>query len=149
MSNLLKNKEDIIKWLDRNKIENYTLIENTEYGYVVDVEGYVDLSNKKLLRIEVKFNKIKGSFYCNRNQLETLEGAPLAVGGIFDCSYNKLTSLDGAPLEVGRNFFCHKNPQLGEYQNMTNFNEIKALLEKDKLSHHLIIPEIKSIINKL
>ena len=191
MSNLFNKKKDIINWLEKYEVKNYTLIKDREYGYVVDVEGYVNLYDKKLSKIKVKFNHIQGhflcglnklqslegapnivdgNFYCEHNQIISLEGSPKEVFGNFYCSYNKLTSLQGspqiikgnfvcnnnqlnslkgAPQEVGKKFYCHNNPQLGIYQKMTNFNEIKTLLEKDNLSNNLIIPEIHSIIHKL
>lgn len=54
----LKNKEEIIAWLDRYKVENYTLIEDAQYGFVVDVARSVDLKNKKLSMITIKFNVV-------------------------------------------------------------------------------------------
>ena len=46
---------------------------------------------------------------CYRNQLTSLEGAPLKVGWNFSCPYNQLTSLKGAPEKVGWNFYCSYN----------------------------------------
>ena len=50
-----------------------------------------------------------GDFYCSRNWLTSLEGAPSHVVGDFYCSHNKLTSLDGAPSHVGNDFYCYSN----------------------------------------
>ena len=149
MSNLLKNKKDIIKWLETYNIENYTLIEDNQYGYLVDVDDSIDLSQKSLKKIEVKFNHIKGDFNCSHNELISLIGAPQIVDGYFDCSNNKLKNLGGLPNIVDDFLYCVKNPQLGIYQNMTTLNEIKITLEKENLSKNLIIPEINSIIHKL
>src|SRR6476646_11119591 len=109
MSHLLKNKRKIINWLEKYYITNYTLIEDTEYGYIVDVDGDVDISGKNLAKIEVKFNEINGSFYMNNNKLTSLEGAPKIVSGNFFCSHNKLTSLEGAPKMVSGDFVCYNN----------------------------------------
>jgi hypothetical protein len=49
-----------------------------------------------------------GTFYCNSNQLTSLEGAPSSVGGFY-CSNNQLTSLEGAPSSVGGTFYCSRN----------------------------------------
>jgi len=98
---------------------------------LVDVEGDFDCSYEKLKDLKgVRFGKVSGRFYCKKNELTSLEGAPQEVGWSFDCqnnsltslagspqevggsfvcSYNKLTSLKGAPQEVGRDFICHDN----------------------------------------
>ena len=77
---------------------------------LVDVEGDFDCSSERLKTLSgVKFGKVSGYFYCQRNKLTSLEGAPQEVGGDFDCSNNQLTSLEGAPQEVGRNFYCSYN----------------------------------------
>jgi len=77
---------------------------------LVDVEGDFDCSEKgaKTLR-GVKFGKISGDFYCFRNNLTSLEGAPQEVGGGFSCSGNNLTSLEGGPQKVGGPFRCSGN----------------------------------------
>jgi hypothetical protein len=111
-------------------IENWTI--NNEG--LVDVDGSVDLSNKRLAKIPINFGRVEGDFYCDfycpnnglttlkgaprevggyfhcgYNQLTTLEGAPSRVGGDFSCSSNQLTTLEGAPREVGGDFYCHNN----------------------------------------
>ena len=75
----------------------------------IDVRGDVHLSNKGLSKLPLKFNLVYGSFYCDGNQLTTLEGAPRTVGGDFSCSYNQLSNLEGAPISVGGGFSCSHN----------------------------------------
>jgi hypothetical protein len=75
----------------------------------VDVNGDVNLFNHKLSKIPLKFGRVTGSFYCQRNKLTTLEGCPKVVGGSFYCHNNKLTSLLGCPGEVPGSFWCYKN----------------------------------------
>jgi len=53
--------------------------------------------------------QVEGNFYCDGNQLTSLQGAPQTVGFDFDCSNNQLTSLQGAPQTVGGNFICNDN----------------------------------------
>jgi len=48
MDQLLKNKSDIIQWLQSMGVSDYTLKIDDQYGFVVDVEGDVDLSDKDL-----------------------------------------------------------------------------------------------------
>jgi len=86
-------------------IENYTI--NSDGS--VDVDGDVDLSNKNLTKLPIKFRNVRGYFYCSTNQLTSLEGCPQSVGGAFSCHSNKLTSLEGCPKSVGGNFYCKDN----------------------------------------
>jgi len=52
---------------------------------------------------------VNGGFYCDYNQLKTLDGAPQTVGGDFSCAHSQLKTLDGAPRTVGGNFLCAHN----------------------------------------
>ncbi|MHA1883076.1 MAG: hypothetical protein ACTSUO_08530 [Candidatus Thorarchaeota archaeon] len=72
-------------------------------------EGNVDLSDLGLKKLPVKFKRVDGNFYCDHNQLTSLDGAPEYVGGNFFCSHNRLTTLKGAPEYVGRCFYCNHN----------------------------------------
>ena len=75
----------------------------------IDVNGDVNLNNKKLAKIPFKFRNVSGGFYCHRNRLTSLEGSPNTVGGGFYCYYNQLTTLEYAPNTVGGNFLCYDN----------------------------------------
>ena len=100
-----KTKEETKDWLDEVSIGKYTINDDL----TVDVDGDVDLNNKKLEKIPVKFKSIGGYFNCGSNQLTSLEGCPKSVGGHFNCNSNKLTSLDGSPESVGGHFYCNSN----------------------------------------
>jgi hypothetical protein len=76
---------------------------------LVDVDGDVDLYNKKLTKLPLKFGVVSGYFDCADNQLTTLEGSPSWVGGYFDCADNQLTTLEGSPSWVGGYFDCYSN----------------------------------------
>ena len=54
----------------------------TENGW--DCKENLDLSNLGLVVLPTIL-KVGGSFWCNGNQLTTLEGAPKEVGGHFYC----------------------------------------------------------------
>jgi hypothetical protein len=75
----------------------------------IDVSGDVNLSNRNLTRIPIKFRDVSGNFSCYRNNLTSLEFAPQSVGGDFSCSRNNLTSLEFAPQSVGGDFYCYMN----------------------------------------
>ena len=99
------NEQEIINICKEYNIENYSI--NPDGS--IDVDGNVDLSYMKLVKIPLKFNKITGVFVCCGNQLTSLEGCPKEVGGGFYCYGNQLTSLEGCPKEVGGGFNCSDN----------------------------------------
>ena len=99
------NKEEIISWLSKYEITNYTIHDNL----VVDVHKNVLLNSKNLTSLPFQFGIIKGSFYCHHNQLTSLEHCPKIVHGYFACYNNKLTSLDHCPKVVQDSFWCDEH----------------------------------------
>jgi len=97
-----------IKWLDEcTRFGNWTL--NPQTG-LVDVSGDFDCSSQNLTDFKgVRFGVVTEHFYCSRNKLTSLEGAPQEVGVDFNCSSNELTYLKDAPQEVGGDFDCSSN----------------------------------------
>jgi hypothetical protein len=76
----------------------------------VDVQGHFDCSSQRLEGFKgVRFGRVSGGFWCYRNNLTSLEGAPDSVGGDFWCNNNRLTTLKGAPEVVSRDFWCNNN----------------------------------------
>jgi hypothetical protein len=108
-----------------HKVVEGTWSINSNTG-LVDVDGSVDMSYMSLTEMPVKFGNVSGYFYCTRNQLTNLHGAPKSVGYDFCCSYNKLTNLVGAPEIIGGCFIVY----LGNI---------------DKKYYH-VIPEIEEMI---
>ena len=102
---LYESFDDIDSICKKFFIKNYTI--NSDG--LVDVDGEVDLYNKDLTKLPLKFGNVTGYFHCGYNQLTTLEGCPKSVGGDFACYYNKLTSLEFCPQSVGRSFLCNNN----------------------------------------
>jgi hypothetical protein len=76
---------------------------------LVDVDGHVHLSHRRLTKLPLKFGRVSGYFYCVGSELITLEGAPKEVVGNFSCGWNNLTTLEGAPKEVSGYFYCYYN----------------------------------------
>jgi hypothetical protein len=97
-----KNIESICK---EYKIKKYTI--NPDGS--IDVNGDVNLSNKGLTKLPLKFGKVTGYFDCAYNKLTTLDGCPIYVGGNFSCNYNKLITTEGCPIYVGGDFSCRHN----------------------------------------
>lgn len=77
---------------------------------VVNVIGVVQLTQKGIEKIPVKFGKVTESFRCGINKLTSLENCPYEVGGIFDVCDNELTSFEYAPHKVSRYIYCSHNP---------------------------------------
>ena len=86
---------------------NLTDFKGVRFG---QVSGYFYCSRNELTSLEGAPQRVSGSFYCYNNKLKSLEGAPHSVGGGFYCSRNELTSLEGAPQSVGDDFHCSDNP---------------------------------------
>jgi hypothetical protein len=77
---------------------------------VLEVPGSLNLSYKGLTELpDLSSVVVRGSFFCEHNQLTTLRGAPKEVGGSFFCYVNRLTTLEGAPRAVGGDFECTNN----------------------------------------
>ena len=100
-----KNNLDIIYYLNKYLIKNYTINEDG----TIDVNGDVDLGVYDLDKIPFKFGIVTGYFNCSNNKLTSLYGCPREVGGQFHCLSNRLTNLIGGPQEVGRDYRCDDN----------------------------------------
>ena len=133
----------------RYNITNYTINDDGS----INVNGRVDLHNKKLTELPLRFNKVNGSFDCSDNKLTSLKGCPRWIGGSFSCQYNQLTSLEFSPDYVGSYFGCEYNDLtdnyciaeimgnffttldqdglvLNEYGKSTNYNEWRKLYKR-------------------
>jgi len=88
-------------------IRNYTI--NNDGS--IDVSEFTNLSEKRLMKLPLKFNKItNGSdFYCSYNDLTSLKGSPVEVDGGFFCGQNNLTSFKYAPKIIRYSFNCSNN----------------------------------------
>ena len=102
---LFESFEDIDKICREYKIRNYTI--NTDGS--IDVNRDVYLYYKRLTKLQLKFNKVNGNFYCNNNYLESLKGSPIEINGGFDCSNNELTSFEFSPKIIRGEFDCGTN----------------------------------------
>ena len=100
-----QTEDEISKICKKYNIEDYIISSDG----LVEVVGDVDLSHRDLSKLPLKFGKIDGAFYCDRNKLTSLEGAPQTVTGSFICRTNMLTSLEGAPQTVTGSFICDFN----------------------------------------
>ena len=95
--------------LVQRQLEALGAVKNPDGSY--DVSGNVKIT-KQFVRngkLTIRFNKVKGKFYCSNNNLTSLEGGPSTVGGDFHCYTNNLTSLEGGPSTVEGSFDCSDN----------------------------------------
>ncbi|MCK9475620.1 MAG: hypothetical protein M0R46_06870 [Candidatus Muirbacterium halophilum] len=99
------NRSDIEAICEKYNITNYTINDDGS----IDVDGDVDLYNKKLKALPLKFRKVSGYFKCSYNQLTTLEGVPQRVGKYFSCRNNKLKNIDYLP-KYYKELFILNNP---------------------------------------
>jgi hypothetical protein len=103
---IFESNTEIDKICRKYNIINYTI--NSDNS--VDVDGDVDLHDKRLESIPLSFNIVNGYFGCGRNYLISLKGCPVRVGNRFSCYNNKLTSLQYSPQYVENgNFSCGRN----------------------------------------
>jgi hypothetical protein len=103
---MFKNKNQIIQWLEKNNVSYYSIRDDL----TVDVYADVNLSNKLLYDIPIKFGIIDGNFWCASNGLISLDFSPSEVRGDFDISNNKISSLKDCPKLIEGNFNCAGNP---------------------------------------
>ena len=130
--NLFENFEDIHKICSEYGIENYTI--NGDGS--IDVDGNVNLSERGLTKLPLKFNNVSHSFSCNSNNLTTLEGSPKSVGGDFYCNHNGLTTLEFSPQSCG-GFYFKYNPIYDKLGDIDYKSYIKQI-NRDKILNELL-----------
>lgn len=131
MKNTFFNKiiqKELIKYKIRQlKIESsYEITDDL----VVNFNGSVNLADKGLTKIPFKIGIIQGdfncgnnklknlinghsivmvSYYCNHNNLTSLEGVAHTIYDNFDCAWCYIESLENSPGHVGKNYSCNAN----------------------------------------
>ena len=109
---------DIVNICKQYNISNYVV--NSDGS--IDVDNYVDLCNKGLTKLPLKFNKINGEFSCSNNILISLEGSPIEVNEGFFCYGNQLTSFEFSPKIIRGNFNC-------QYNNIKSFEYFPSFVK--------------------
>lgn len=120
---MLKDKDEIIKWLDSKNIKNYKIDSDNH----ISVNGNVDISDNDLKEIPVQFNIVSGIFNCSYNNLTSLKGAPIKCYS-FDCSHNCLTSFEYGPLELFGNLIANNN----KINSLKDFPIIKVKYSQER-----------------
>ncbi len=85
-------------WLRQMKVEGCTV--NSDG--TVDARGDVNLFNRKLDNLPVRFRNVNGDFLVRHNRFKTLRGFPQQIGGNLSVSHNPGLELRGGPgIRVG------------------------------------------------
>lgn len=98
-------RKDIDSICKKYGIKNYTINKDQS----IDVDGDVDLYNKRLTKLPLKFRKVYGNFDCSVNKIKSLKGSPNWVGKDFDCKVNLLKTLEDGPENVLGSYMCEGN----------------------------------------
>jgi len=85
----LTPKERIEEICHLYNIENYTINDDLS----IDVNGNVNLTNKRLSELPIVFNNVYGDFLIGFNNLTTLKGCPKYIRGHFNARSNNIRSL--------------------------------------------------------
>lgn len=78
------NEDQIIKWLKQVKISNYSI----NADKTIDIDGDLNLFDRRLNNLPVQFGKVTGNFYARHNLFSSLRGFPTDVAGDFSFSHN-------------------------------------------------------------
>jgi hypothetical protein len=132
------SREEIKKICEKYSIKNYTI--NSDGS--IDVNSDVNLGSYGFTKLPLKFKNVSGIFYCDNNNLTSLEGAPQSVGGSFYCDNNNLTILEGAPQSVGGGFYCDNYL----FEDMVDWT--KPFLTRRKSWRNKIIGNYKSFLTE-
>ena len=140
---MLKTKEEMIDWLNNNKIVGYVINEDLS----VDVDGNVHLVAMNFSEIPIKFRNVSGNFGCSCNYLTSLNFCPEYVGGDFYCYDNLLVSFIGCPTRIDGGFYCENNnlpeeesflyeytyEQIGQYYKNKDLNKDLLVILEEKV----------------
>lgn len=135
------SKQAILDWCDRKGLEGYLIQEDL----TVDVEGSINLRSKGLSSFPVKFDRVRGDFFCSENYiLKSLKGSPNIVDGTFDCSRTPITTLEGITPIVG-SIDCTKCKELTSLHNIHKMVKEMRTITCETKSHMLGLCLIKGI----
>ena len=139
----MMSEKEIHDICEKYGISNYSI--NLDGS--IDVNEDVCLSGYMLGKLPLKFNYVRGSFYCTSCSLTNLIGCPKIVGKSFYCRNNKLTTLQYSPEIVNGRYYFKYNPLEtldgfnGDYDKLDYDNRDRLVL-KHKRSKKLKILDI-------
>ncbi len=124
-----------------NLCRKYVIKDYTINDGLVSVNGDVNLYNKQLTEIPIRFKEVTGHFDFGRNSLTSLKNCPETVGDGFYCGHNQLTSLEGCPEYVSGNFWC-------DYNQITSFDGLPEFFERTIGLYGNPVDEIYKLFNR-
>lgn len=93
---------------------------------------------------------VKDSFVAYRNNFTSFKGGPTTVGGIMYIYRNRLKSFEGAPEYIGKNFIVNDN-EISSFEGAPRFIGGNLLLIRNKLDSlkgiHKYIKQINGVLN--
>ena len=99
-------KKEIQQICREYNINNYYINDDMS----VNVNESVSFYRKRINKIPINFNIVRGDFDCGANNLEYLNtNIPERVGANFFCDKNQLKELNNIPKYVRGSFQCHQN----------------------------------------
>lgn len=119
----------------QKKMEISNLIRNTlklrnqytiNLDLSVDIEGNVDLYDRDLSTLPVKFNKVTGYFQVGLNELTSFENFPSYVKGYIDISGNPFTSLEGLSV------YCEDTVNVAALLRLPSYHNIHKYIKHAK-----------------
>ena len=127
--------EDIHKICKKYNIINYTINDDGS----IDVDGDVNLRDRDLVKLPLKFRNVGGDFFCSYNNLTSFEGCPKYIGGDFFCHYNDIISFEGFPKHIGGNFYCDRNPIYEIWELFFDKSKIEFFNDCDIIQDRIVI----------
>ncbi len=127
--NIFNNhKQKIKNTCEEYGIKNYIINDDLS----IHVNGSVYLTDMGLTKLPLNFNKVSGDFWCNDNQLTSLEGAPLKISTLL-CENNIIYTFDNAPMYINGVFRCNGNPIFEIWNLFRDYDKIEFFNDCDPI----------------
>lgn len=132
---MISTREEAIEWLEKydhnfnyNTDNNYYLI--NDQG-VVSCRSTIDICERKLSSLPLKFDHIDGDFICDSNKFKNFNNFPEVVVGGVDAYSNRFENYNEIPKEIGDclNFLGKKNEKISNLDFVIGKNFGSIIIE--------------------
>lgn len=93
---------------------------------------------------------VKDNFIAYGNNFTSFKGGPTTVGGIMYIYKNRLKSFEGAPKYIGKHFYVHDN-EISSFEGAPRFVGANFILTRNKLDSlkgiHKYVKQINGVLN--
>ena len=125
---LLSDEESIKKALAKLYIKkNFEIVKDDRYGFVVNVDGNVELSDRQLKTIPFKFGVITGNINLSNNNLVDFRFMPDKIDGTLYIADNNLTNIDFLPTEINGGLTINDNKKLTDFSGLAKVKGLKRI----------------------